>query len=751
MLVLDFILILHMVIIVIIFDKETANYTYIQNDAGNTNIDTTGSWDSHYYEVDPYSPTYPINVQQNIVLNVNNNLLGAIDSPILELSSIIYVDPASGNDNNDGSKSSPVKTLSKAYALVSNGGTIFLNEGTYSDQLYLQSMPPFQIVDVSKSVSFVGANREKTIITGMFFISLEEAGYIDLSNLTIKSQFTLQSSYPIMHSNLVNVTFESSSATMAFVSSGSYMNIINCSFSKNGFSFSGAANAYNVNITSCSFTGVSGVFSNTMNNNIYVNYCSFINCNNIVKSNKGTFIFNNSYLGVNDNPSSIANVDVNNWVVMSFENTTELHESGDASFLVSFTKLAHADGTITDLEHPELLSLPTNEVVYTLINGTNVTRTLENLKDEPTFEITGSGTIRATAGGQTLKITIGHDITLNIKKYDAIGYGGEQELVFISNYEDITGSMTVTITGPNYSKTETLDIYGGRSFLTLKDLNAGEYTVEAKYDGDDLYYPQTNSTTFQVLPVDSDDITLKVYVSDINFTETANILVFVGPNGATGNVTITIDGNDTNATLDEKGIASFAIKDLPVKEYTITVKYNGDTNFDVASTTANLKVMPNIIVDELNQTKIDLANKTAEVENLTEQLNQTNIDLANKTAEVAKAQEQVTKLTNDLKTANQKAAAASNNADAKIKKIKAAKSVKKSKKYTITVTLNKKVKGKFVYVSFNGKVYKAKTNAKGIAKVTIKKSTLKKLAGKKIKYQVISGNSLKNKTVKVKK
>ena len=78
-------------------------------------------------------------------------------------------------------------------------------------------------------------------------------------------------------------------------------------------------------------------------------------------------------------------------------------------------------------------------------------------------------------------------------------------------------------------------------------------------------------------------------------------------------------------------------------------------------------------------------------------------------------------------------------------------SVKKSKKYTITVTLNKKVKGKFVYVSFNGKVYKAKTNAQGIAKITIKKSVLKKLAGKKVKYQVISGNSLKNKTVKIKK
>ena len=82
--------------------------------------------------------------------------------------------------------------------------------------------------------------------------------------------------------------------------------------------------------------------------------------------------------------------------------------------------------------------------------------------------------------------------------------------------------------------------------------------------------------------------------------------------------------------------------------------------------------------------------------------------------------------------------------------------VKKSaKSLTLTATLkNAKnpIKNKLVTFKFDGKTYKAKTNAKCVAKVTIKSSVLKKLkVGKKVTYQATYLKDTVKKTAVVKK
>ena len=82
--------------------------------------------------------------------------------------------------------------------------------------------------------------------------------------------------------------------------------------------------------------------------------------------------------------------------------------------------------------------------------------------------------------------------------------------------------------------------------------------------------------------------------------------------------------------------------------------------------------------------------------------------------------------------------------------------VKKSaKKLVIKATLKKgktPIKNQKLTFKFNGKKYSAKTNNKGIAKITIKKSVLKKLkVGNKVKYQVTYLKVTVKQSVKVKK
>ena len=83
--------------------------------------------------------------------------------------------------------------------------------------------------------------------------------------------------------------------------------------------------------------------------------------------------------------------------------------------------------------------------------------------------------------------------------------------------------------------------------------------------------------------------------------------------------------------------------------------------------------------------------------------------------------------------------------------------VKKSaKKLVLTATLgkinNKYLKNKIITFKFNGKKYTAKTNKKGVAKVTVKSTVLKKLkVGKKVTYQATYSKDTVKKTVTIKK
>ncbi len=87
-----------------------------------------------------------------------------------------------------------------------------------------------------------------------------------------------------------------------------------------------------------------------------------------------------------------------------------------------------------------------------------------------------------------------------------------------------------------------------------------------------------------------------------------------------------------------------------------------------------------------------------------------------------------------------------------LKSVKVKKSAKKLVLQVVLKQESKVLNDKKITFIFNGKKYVAKTNIKGIAKITIKKNILKKLkVGKKVKYQVSYGKNVSKKTLIVNK
>ena len=174
---------------------------------------------------------------------------------------------------------------------------------------------------------------------------------------------------------------------------------------------------------------------------------------------------------------------------------------------------------------------------------------------------------------------------------------------------------------------------------------------------------------------------------------------------------ITINGNNHTIDFKNKTFAWVNSTDLTIKDLKLINYYNEiDT-----------------IINELNRTKEDLIQANKQIDSLKNQVKTLNSKITKLNAELTKAKQVI-----------------------KIKTVKSAKKVKRtSKKFTITATLNKKLKNKKVFFNFNGKIYTRKTNYKGVATLKVTKSVLKKLKVGKLTYNVIFGERMLKRTIRI--
>ncbi|MBQ7928657.1 MAG: hypothetical protein IJ287_07975 [Methanobrevibacter sp.] len=328
--------------------------------------------------------------------------------------------------------------------------------------------------------------------------------------------------------------------------------------------------------------------------------------------------------------------------------------------------------------------------------------------------------------------------------------------ISISLPRDATGKVTFTIAGENY----VIDVVDGVANVRLHDV-IGDNPYKITYSGDEQYAGFSISGTYN----SDKNITINPDMDVTKFEDGISHVTL--PSDATGTVTLTIGGE--KYTYDVvKGISTITLPPLANGNYEYVISYSGDGKYLEALQKGNVEII-NPSITAAN-TKVTYAagayyqivvngygGKPSGVTQVIIKVKGKNFKTLN-TDVNGTCKFKVTQIPGTYKLqisslGVSKIATLTVKHLMKLKKV----TVKKSaKKLVLTATLakiNKKyLKGKKVTFKFNGKKYTAKTDKKGIAKVTIKASVLKKLkVSKKITYQATYLKDTVKYSVKVKK
>lgn len=295
----------------------------------------------------------------------------------------------------------------------------------------------------------------------------------------------------------------------------------------------------------------------------------------------------------------------------------------------------------------------------------------------------------------------------------------------------------------------------GIATVNINNLAMGTYVVVVKFEGNDIFQPKNVTSTIKVISSISANDMIRAYNSPYDFQA-----ILKDSNGnpvANETINLVINGKAYTGITDNNGILNFASK-LAVGTYAITV-----TNPATGEKTSNYAVIVKRLVENKDFKMYFGANTAYKVRVMGDDGQPVGsgeivkISVAGKIYSVktdkngyASYNLKKLKAKSYTITATYKGVKVSNKIV--IKPVLTTKNISKKKakkiKYSAKLvnTKGKALKGKKITFKVKGKTYKAKTNKKGVAKVT-----LKKLKVGKNKITIKYGKSTIKKTIKIKK
>ena len=331
-------------------------------------------------------------------------------------------------------------------------------------------------------------------------------------------------------------------------------------------------------VTNCNFINISGsIFvkslnTNTVKENITMNYCNFINVTYIdwFKPMKTDFLnLNNCWFGYNNVNINNANVIVSNNALFS------ISENQIAPGLFEITgKLMWNDTTMEGIDKLGLktvyLSSPSGNFSDNNPVLKNGTFTVIYKSDSTAHNIT------AVLDNEVQNLLF-NEINMSVETSDIVY--GENATVSVILPANVTGNVTVNVNNKNYTKNNV----NGTVIFIISDLAVGTYNVAVSFVGDEAQGMATAVfEVYQLTPV------LNITVNDIIEGENATVVITL-PEDATGSVNVTA-GDKSQIVTVVNGTAKAIFTSLPAGKYNITAIYSGDNKYTPANETAKFTV-----------------------------------------------------------------------------------------------------------------------------------------------------------------